>query len=167
MDTRLHFVPHPEVIAEERAYDFSSQPTAIIRYSAFPMLVRLRVGGADVFDWDWQGKRTTTMLWPLLHMSTLGRRMLRLLPETGTGRLDIPDSGGYITLELVGSGVRVALSSERGRGQAPYAELVAAWERFIEQVRAYLREECPNLADNPTWGAWLAGSDDEELLFRS
>jgi hypothetical protein len=161
--TSLWFVPDPVAIVKARRENVATLHRSILQRGCFEMDVGMRVGGGDVLAWVWQGKRRNTMLLPLLDVAGRGLAVVRTLLSRGRVTYDFPDASPRLLFAVVGAEVQVRTNFNDGTWQAPYAELLRAWEQFADSVRDYLRRECPELADNPVWGAWLAGSDYEEL----
>ena len=104
------------------------------------------------------------MLLPLLDVAGRGLAVVRALPLRGESSYDFLDASPRLLFALAGTDVLVTTNFSEGNWEAPYPELLAAWEQFAASVRVYLRAECPELGANPVWGAWLAGADYEDLL---
>ena len=76
----------------------------------------------------------------------------------GEGRLAIGVDGDVAMLRahLVG------MDPPR-EARVPYARLLEVWEAFCRTVRAYLDREVLQLCAHAFWGAWLSGTDYEDI----
>jgi len=79
---------------------------------------------------------------------------LKNLPQTKTAIIHPPGMTLAFELSAGDREVRIIMGPERSMN-APYVELLQAWEAFAERVRNFLVTEFPELAAHPRVGDWF------------
>lgn len=156
----LEFTPDPLEMEVAREEELAGTHRLLLRIEHLKLGVRLNVGGAELFAW---GGGMLTYAMPVLDFAVWGLKQVRLARRVGRGVYNFPETWVELRFELDGADLVVQETMHHRTGRAPYAEVLAAWERFEGEVLAYLKEEVPELHEHPFWGPWLAGADFEQL----
>jgi len=145
----IDFQIDPGSLAEQTTENLAEEDAGVLSYHFFEFPVDPVVGGVVIFD----GNRL-----PILYMAYNGLFAIRALPGTHRADLDLPP-GGRLTLRQVGASVVVEYPYLHHTGQAPYTELLEAWETFSARVRSFLLEQFADFRDHPQLGRWFRGEE--------
>ncbi len=121
-----------------------------VEYGLFECPVYCLVGGVNLL-----GIRTevTTSL-PLIGFGPRALQRLRLLQPGVTEQITIEDSGWMYFREHDGL-VRISTSRFTSGGDVPVREALAAFERFVEEIKALISARVPRMTRHPQWGYWF------------
>jgi len=132
----------------------------------FLMPIRVVINNEDLFD----GLPSRHLSMPLLSWAANGFNIVKKLPYLKEGHLILHDTGGDIYFKYLENNTTLLTYIDGHINKTiilNYAELLASFEVFSEQVKAFLRERAPEIEKNPVWGPWVKGLIDEETLYKN
>lgn len=124
---------------------------ASVEYGLFYCRILLRIDGVDLLG-NKSGPGPATM--PLIGFGPRVLQKLRLLQSGAKDQLTIDDSGWLYLHEHDGL-VNVATSQFRKGMDAPHHEVMAAFERFNEEIKQTVSAQVPAMTRNPMWTYWF------------
>jgi hypothetical protein len=159
----ISFAFHPDAATRSQADSsvLAAQHPAYIRWTYFRALTSLAVGGSELLLPS--NPRSYHRPLPLLDLGPWAQARVRSLAQCASMSYDCDSPGWCLSLTRNVGRIRLESFYNSESADVEYAGLLAAWERFSDDVRLYLMREVPHLRANPFWRRWLEGAEYEDL----
>jgi hypothetical protein len=165
----LTFTPDPEEVARAIGINLVREEVDV-QYHYFACDVRLTINGVEMFehpDWAGDGERLLPALGvTLLSIGPEGLEAVRRAKNDGSSGYGFIEGAGDVDFKLDGDQMLITshiFGMPERSVRVPYAELLARWEHFCNEIRSYLWEQVPQLREHAFWGAWLRGAEYEDI----
>jgi hypothetical protein len=149
--TSLEFDIDEGALAKDLEFSPETASPAALEETYFEMPVRFSANGVQLLEV--RGSSSPISL-PLLSLASYGREQISALTRDVSWTYELP--GGW-RLHFVRQADDVTIQSDvnQTKVSVPYAELKAAWDRFSQDVRAFLERRVPKLQKHPMWDTWM------------
>jgi len=147
----LKFKIDEEELAADKRCNPSEACMAMLKNTYFIMPVKLQINDIELFkissDNPW-------LDYPIIHIATFGLSYVLDLKNTKNFTYEMPE-GGYLKFKKTNNHVLVSSLYHKTPVSVSYDELVAAFEKFSEDVRKFLIKNFPEMKQHPELGEWL------------
>jgi hypothetical protein len=154
----IDFRVNEEELLEDLEMDIPTVEYPLFVLTFFMMPVKIQINGNNIFDPPDQWAEL-----PILNIASNGLVHVKSLKENISENYELPEGVGTFDFSLLKGGL-VKINYNNGISSSvfivTYNELLEAFQKFAEKVRAFLKERVPQLNEHPYWGPWLRGEKD-------
>ena len=157
--TEIDFEVDEAELAEGLDNDIPNEEDSLFIMSYFLMPIRFQVNGVELFEYN----NDPWVSMPLLNIASCGLITVKDLKLSKKENFSLLEGPGYIEFTMIDDeNVKIVYDyfPKPVILTVKYAELLEAFQKFAEKVRAFLKERVPQLNEHPYWGPWLRGEKD-------
>jgi hypothetical protein len=155
----LDFKTNEDVLKECLEEEIENVDMICFVTTFFLMPLRLCINGLELFEIDKDG----WLPGPIISLASEGLSIIKELKITRKKEYQIIEGpGDFIFTMIDEKAVYVEFFGFSGnyKMNVKYEELLEAFKKFGEKVRAFLSERAPQINNHPYWGPWLRGEKD-------